>query len=595
MKKLLARASDDQLAGYLKRLFNDFYFFVCQIFKVTGEDKNTKLGDIDEDVCKWVQSGPKRRGILAWRKFNKTTIVSVCYALWLLFRDRNHKILVVSRSGEMAKRFLRLARRWIDTVPFLKHLSPRDRMRTRDSGWAFDVNGCNPAKDPSFTACGVEGQLAGKRAHTIIGDDVEEDDNSMTVTQREKLRGQVNEFNAIIYDTGEIIYVGTFHNEESLYKGLAKGYGGEVPGADGVVGGNVEFRTWPMIYPRAGEEYIGLAPIITERMKAGAKPDSIVAPYRVTVEQVIEQQAVGGRWFSLQYKLQANVRETNRYPLKLADLIVFDVPVGKMPLRVGWGTQDHIGTTAIPESDIQIAGFKGDRLYRPVYIDKPQDWMAPQMTALAVDPAGGGKGKARTCVVGGSLINGAAHLHRLETFEGGARPVTTSRIAQLALELRARRIYFEGNLAGASNIEDNAWAQQIQSECNRLAKPIGDQACPEGWGCHVEVIRSVGQKEVRIIGALDAWLSPHRLIASRQVAANPNWQHQLSHITIQRNSLTLYDELDVTAILLQQFSFAGGTDIEKGAKTAMERHIDEELAKRQGRSAARFHSVMGAR
>lgn len=596
MKQLLKQADDDKLAGYLRRLRDDFYFFVCEIWHHTNGYSHTQLGDIDEDVCKWVQHGPKRRGVLAWRKFNKTTIVSVCYALWCLFRDRDHKILVVSRSGEMAKRFLRLARMWIDTVPFLRTLSPRDRKTKRDSGWAFDVHGCAPAKDPSFTACGVEGQLAGKRAHTIIGDDVEEDDNSMTVTQREKLRGQVNEFNAIIYDSGEIIYVGTFHNEESLYKGLAKGYGSDQPGPDGIGGGNVEFRTWPIVYPKEGEKYIGLAPIITERVAKGAKPGDIVAPYRVTVEQVIEQQAVGGRWFSLQYKLQANVRESNRYPLKLNDLIVFDCNADRLPLRVAWGTKDHNGaTTAIPEQEIAIAGFEGDRLHQAVRFDDPKDWMAPQLTAMAVDPAGGGKGKAHTTAIGGSLINGFAHLHRLESFEGGARPATTDRIAKMAFEMRARKLFFEGNLAGASEFEDNAWAQQIQTALNRLAKPIGDPIVPEGWGCHVTVIRSSGQKEARIISTVDAWLASHRLVASRQVAGNPNWQQQLSHITSQRNSLTLYDEIDATAILLQQFGFAGGTDIEKGAKSALDRAIDDAIAKRQGASPARWHSVMGAR
>ncbi|WP_270994138.1 phage terminase large subunit, partial [Listeria seeligeri] len=93
------------------------------------------------------------------------------------------------------------------------------------SNLAFDVGPAQPDQSPSVKSVGINGQLTGSRADTIIADDIEVPKNSMTVVQREKLAELVKEFDAVLKPGGEIIYLGTPQTEESLYNKLPeRGY-----------------------------------------------------------------------------------------------------------------------------------------------------------------------------------------------------------------------------------------------------------------------------------------------------------------------------------------------------------------------------------
>ena len=583
-------------AEYEARLKDDFYFFVRELWREVRNDEHTPLGDpddpeqwVDPDVAQWVQHGPKLRGVLAWRQFSKSTFISICYSLWLLLRHREHKVCVISKSQDMAARFLYTARHWIDVVWFLNHLAPSDREVSRDSAKGFDVKGCRFNPNPSFVAKGIDGQITGSRAHTIIADDIEDKDNCQTVVQRQKLAEKTNEFNAIIfkepkikpknYFPSEILIVGTFHNEDSVYKELAKR--------------NIEFRTWPIIYPSEGEDYIGLAPKVTERLAEGlGKPGEILAPHRVTAAEVQRQMAVGDRYFRLQYKLQANVRETNRYPLLLSNLIIFDSGPQTGPLEIVWGRGNANGPNSNVINDIELHGFNTDRLYGPVRQSPPNEWVKYSDTACSVDPGGSGN-KSMTAWCIGSSLNGAIFAHHLRAQHGGA-----ANIPEIALDCfkhRAKTVHLEGNLAGAYDLESNPFAASLQVALNRLNRQQGDPECPEGWSCLVRVIHSVGQKELRIIGALETPITSHTLILSRQVISNQRLQYQISRLTNQRGCLDHYDELDCIAILVKEMAATFMQDANKGRKSRLEQRIDEEIEKLTGTPARRWHSVMGSR
>ena len=553
-------------ALYIARLRSSFFFFVQEVWKAVGNDAHTPLGDIEEDVCNWVQHGPPLRGVLAWRLFSKTTIVSCAYALWLLFNDPNHKVMVLSKSGGKAREFLFLARRWIDIVPFLNHLAPSSREVSRDSAYGFDVAGCKPAKDPSFVAKGIDGQITGSRAHTLIPDDIEDKDNTITVQGRQRLLAQTDEFSAIVYDGGSIVPVGTFHNEDSVYFPLSS---------------RITFRTWPVLYPSPGQEFLNLAPIIKDRLAAGThQPGDIVAPYRVTREWVNRQRATGERYFALQFMLQSNLRAVNRYPLKLSDLIVFDTPSagGKGPLRIGWGLHDHNGSTAIPESELPLAGFSSDRLHRPVFVDPPAEWVPFQSTALAIDP--GGSGTSSTGVSVGSALNGTLFLHDNVALTGAAANINT--IARLARTHHATTAFLEGNLSGAFTTESNAFAGLLQAALTALMVPPGsDPALPNGWACKVEVIRSSGQKEIRIIDTLEPLFSNHRLVLSRKAASNTRLQHQIAHLTSQRHCLKDYDDIDSLSILARHLAHTHAINPDQGAQALQHQHLMKALRQHQ--------------
>jgi hypothetical protein len=303
-----------------------------------------------------------------------------------------------------------------------------------------------------------------------------------------------------------------------------------------------------------------------------------VAPFRVSRAHVIEQQAVGSRYFALQYKLQANVRETNRYPLRLNDLIVLDCGHRKGPTEILWGEKDHDGqSTAI--QDMEIYGFSGDCLRRPCRYSAPEECVQYQVRAGAVDPGGSSTKKTTAWCMGASL-NGRVFLHELDSGSRGA--VNIPRIADALFRNRCTRCYVEGNLGASTDLESNSFASTLQIACNKMARPIGDQEVPEGWGCHIEVTRSSGRKELRIIGSLETPLTGHRVVASRQVAGNHEFQYQLSHITSQVGCVEKLDELDVVAQLIDALNPTFVIDPVNAHKSEMERQIDEAIAKRRG-------------
>ena len=111
--------------------------------------------------------------------------MTAAYVCWLLWKDPQHKIMVVSASKERADAFSVFVKRLIETLPELQHLRPRPDQR--NSNLAFDVGPAQPDQSPSVKSVGINGQLTGSRADTIIADDIEVPKNSMTVVQREKL------------------------------------------------------------------------------------------------------------------------------------------------------------------------------------------------------------------------------------------------------------------------------------------------------------------------------------------------------------------------------------------------------------------------
>lgn len=535
---------DSVARSFLVALGKDFFFFVRQCWEELPTIKHHHpLGEIEEDVCLWVQTGPRKRGVLAPRKFGKSHLVSIAYALWRLYQDPNHKVMVVSKSLPEARKVIRTAREWIDSIWFLRHLAPDTAAGCSDSADQFDCQGADPStfKNPSFVVKGIGGQITGTHAHTLIADDIEDEENTKTAAARDLLFERTREFNNIVWDSEgcEIIYVGTFHHEESTYIRLSEH--------------GVSFRTWPILYPKPAWKLIGLAPMLQHRLDTGAAfPDDLVFPYRTegTRRAVVEKQAEGERNFAMQQMLRADVRDAIRYPLRLADLIVYDFAPNTGPQEIAWGKFHNGVSTAIEDTEIPSLGFSGDRLHRPVWVSPPKDWRPFHQTALWIDPAG--SGNDRTGVAVASSLNGYIFVHEVLGLSGGACEANITRIAELAHQYRATTAYIEGNLSGSRDANSNPWAQLIQVAINTIAGQQPKTSTP--WGCRTEVRWSSGQKELRIINALQPILASHRLVLSTLAASNQDLQTQLTRLTTDRNCLDHEDELESLSAVARELN-----------------------------------------
>jgi hypothetical protein len=549
---------------YLVAMKRDFSLFSRAIWHDRKLEKVAPLSEIELDMLDWIAHGPSRRGILAPRGVGKTHFTMALCA-WTLFRNPERKIIVVFKEEGAAKKTVSALRTWIDAVPFLKHLAPLPGYR--DATYAFDVGAAEKARQPSMFAVGIGGSLENNRAHLIIADDIETDTNTDTLESRLKLAERCGEFESILYpdqpddrrgefdDPSALVYVGTYHHEESVYLKEAE---------NGVV-----FRTYPIVYPSPGEDYLNLAPIIAERVRDGtAKPESPVYPHRFDVENIAKKRA-RRRHFDMQHKLLINLGDKSKYPLRLSDIIVMSVDRDMAPARLIYAERDSLGDTSI--EDIPSVGHGRDRFRRPAFIDPT--YVRYVGTKAWIDPSG--RGDDLTGVVATGYCNGRIYVKGAEGITGGFEDDALNRIAAFLRLHNVREAFVEHNWGGGG------FAKLLEVVLKRHFIPQGQNpAFPDGWACSLsddtKITHTLGQKEKRIIGILEPAFSQHRVVFDRAVACNHRLQHQITRLTTDRDCLDHDDLVDALAGSVAVWDYALAGDPTKMYKKSYEDQADRD-------------------
>lgn len=527
----------DPVQQALERLREDPAFFVRTLFADRNLLQHGSIEELEAEMIEWAFRGPQKRGVLALRGFGKTYLLVSTYICWRLFRDPDCKILLVSKTGGHSKATLHMVRQWIDLVWFLQHLSPSLNPLGRDQTGCFDVAGSLESRTPSLACYGIENQLPGLRAHVVIVDDVETNENTVTLEAREMLNDRVKEFTAIAdYGDREQFYVGTFHHQESLYLKLAqRGYA---------------FRSYPMVLPAPDEPCLGLSPILQERLDRGDKPGSICFPNRHDAARVAEKQSEGRTFWLMQFALCCALADTALYPLRLSDLIVpdFDVTPDRAPARIRWGSTTGNGSSTKWQQGLTCLGFAGDALHRPIMYSA-DDFRPYQGTLMYVDPSGRGSDETAAAVV--ALLNGMLWLIALEAWTDGYSPATLSAIAHLARRTRCQRILTEPNYGGGMFTQLlRPVVQRFHVRPNTPAAPD----LPDGWACSVEDADwAGGQKEQRILNVLEPIMGQHRLVVAADcLRFDPDrvgysLQYQLCNLTRKPGNLVHDDKIEAVA------------------------------------------------
>ena len=538
---------NDQLEQYVQRLASDFEFFCTELWKSIDLPS---LARHQKQMARWLQDGPRRRGIRAFRGASKTW-VTLAYCAWRLFKNPNERVLLVSKSEKHSKDSLFMVRRWIGQVSFLQHLVPDRRSGQRDSATKFDVGPSDNDRVPSFTAASITGQITGTRGTVIISDDVETGVNTLTFEMRERLREQVKEFDNILIPGGDIIFLGTPWHLESLYDKLAEsGY---------------TFRSWPARYPGGDWDTVDdLEPELQDDLDQGdTECGDSIWPERFTDLELTEREASEGRsTFAMQYQMLTSLGDGLQYPLRLADFIVHPVNRDRAPLTIAWGkTNDRGGTTRI--EDIPSLGFGMDGFYAPIMYS--ENWGEYTTTRMWIDPSGAGADSTGYAIIG--YVNGYLWVKAVGGLEGGYSTPTLNGLANLAREHRVREIVCEDN-----------WGQGMFLN---LFQPILRQhfieSEDEKWGATLEGFRVQGQKEVRIIQALEPVMNQKRLILDPEVAANQELQRQIVHLTRDRNCLRHDDEIEALAMCVKLFEVLMATDPKQGEMRRKEQEMLDEV------------------
>ncbi len=157
----------------------------------------------------------KRLLLMAFRGSGKSTLTGL-YCAWALCHDPELRILVVAADEDLAENMVRHVRHILET-----HLLARCLMPHKPREWARDrltVRRKNVSRDPSLRAAGIASNITGSRADMIICDDVEVPKTADTAFKRRALRDKLSELDFILAPGGLILYIGTPHAEDSLYK-----------------------------------------------------------------------------------------------------------------------------------------------------------------------------------------------------------------------------------------------------------------------------------------------------------------------------------------------------------------------------------------
>ncbi len=524
-------------------LRRDFRKFLFVVWRRLGLPPPTP---VQYDIAQYLQHGPRRKVVMAFRGVGKTSIYAA-FALWRLYCAPDAKILVVSASKSLADAIATFVKRLIDDTPAFAHLRPGREQR--DGAALFDVGPARPSKDPSLRSVGIGGQITGSRADEILADDVESAGNATTEAARRKLAEQIKEFDAVLKPGGAVTYLGTPQSTRSIYLALPeRGY---------------DARIWPAEAPADPAIYgAALAPFVAARLSDGLAPGAPIDPERFDAADLAERRAsYGPSGYALQFLIDARATDAARHPLRLSDLLVLDLDAERAPNAAPWS--DHPATLA---DDLPALGIGADRFRRPAETSRDR---SPYSTAvMAIDPSGRGADETAYAVV--KELNARLFLTDAGGFSGGYAADVLSGLAAAAKAARAPRIVVEANFG------DGMFAQ--------LLRPALDAA---GVSATLEEARSGVWKERRILDVLEPVFAQHRLIVDAGLVARDAAQaaqcaekslfFQITRLAAVRGALAHDDRVDALALAVGALAPRLSRDVERAAEAERARRLRDEV------------------
>jgi len=524
----------------LDALKGDFKLFLQALWEQLDLPSPTRA---QYAIADYLQHGPKRLQIQAFRGVGKSWITGA-FVLWTLFNNPEKKIMIISASKERADNMSIFLQKLIIETPWLSHLRPK----SDDARWSrisFDVQ-CSPHQAPSVKSVGITGQLTGSRADLMILDDIEVPGNSMTEMMREKLLQLCTEAESILTPKKDsrIMYLGTPQTTFTIYRKLAER--------------NYKPFVWPARYPRKLSNYEGLlAPQIQEDVDAGVEPWDVTDPDRFSNDDLIEREASMGRSnFMLQFMLDTSLSDAEKFPLKMADLIVTAVNPKECPDAVVWCSDP---SNVI--KDLPTVGLPGDYFYSPMVMQG--DWLPYTETICSVDPSGRGTDETAASFL--SQRNGFIYLHEIKAYQDGYSDNTLLDILRTCKKYNVTKLLIE------TNFGDGIVGELFRKHLQQTKQAID-----------IEEVRANVRKEDRIIDTLEPILNQHKLIVNRSVVEwdfNSNKEaapetrllymlfYQMSRMCREKGAVKHDDRLDSLAQGVKYFTDALAISAYEAIKT----------------------------
>jgi hypothetical protein len=353
---------------------------------------------------------------------------------------------------------------------------------------------------------------------------------------REKLLQLCTEAESILTPKSDsrIMYLGTPQTTFTVYRKLAER----------------SYRpfVWPARYPRKNKlsQYEGLlAPQIQADLDSGAL-EWETTDDRFNNEDLIEREASMGRSnFMLQFQLDTSLSDAEKFPLKMADLIITSVNPTEAPENCVWCSDPANVIKELP-----TVGLPGDYFYSPMQL--VGDWGSYSETICSIDPSG--RGTDETAAAFLSQRNGFIYLHEMRAFRDGYSDHTLLNILDGCKKYNVTKLIIE------TNFGDGIVSELIRKHLSSRKQYVD-----------IEEVRANVRKEDRIIDSLEPVLNQHRLVVNKSVIewdykSNPDAApeerliymlfYQMSRMCREKGAVKHDDRLDCLSQGVQYFTDA---------------------------------------
>lgn len=508
--------------------FHDFRNFLYHIF--VDVLSLPEPDPMQYDIADYMQSasvskdGKYRQQIQSMRGCGKSVIAAV-YCCWLWYCNPDIRILYLASSQDMADISAKMVKDILDASELLQPLRPQDEdqytlkrgrkvkrlAQSTNQTNQFDVRGRMVGRDASFCARPVFGVWTGRHPDVFLADDCEVPENSLTELKRRRLMAKLLECESLCLEGSKILYMGTPQTEDSIYMKLhALGY---------------TIRRWPAELPDLTDDRLceNVSPWLIDRVEDGESPGDPSYPERFGVEILNEKRAKSLAYYNLQMLLNPSLADEARFPLKIHNAIVLDVPSDMAPSKVVWGTQDR-------RDDIEHGGRVKDYWCAAAHVS--DEWAEYTGKLLYIDPKGGGADSVGYACVG--MLNGTVFV--LDA--GGLAPGTSGTTDSVMRELAGIALLHSVNDV---TVESNWGGSKDESTYARLLAPVMAEVNGPTRINHNYV---TGQKERRIIDCLEPVFNCHRIVFTEKAARCVALSHQIARITRSKGSLVHDDEID---------------------------------------------------
>ena len=249
--------------------------------------------------------------------------------------------------------------------------------------------------------------------------------------------------------------------------------------------------------------------------------------------------------YLLQFQLDTSLSDAEKFPLKMADLIVTAVNPTEAPENIIWCSDARNVIKELP-----TVGLPGDYFYSPMQLQG--NWEPYSETICSVDPSGRGTDETAASYI--SQKNGFLYLHEMRAYRDGYSDNTLLSILDGCKKYGVTKIVIE------TNFGDGIVTELFKKHLINRKQAVD-----------IEEVRASVRKEDRIIDSLEPILNQHRLVVDKSVIewdykSNPDAApeerliymlfYQMSRMCREKGAVKHDDRLDCLAQGVKYFTDA---------------------------------------